>query len=140
MFWSVTKDGCKTNDERKRWKKTKACKPNQWATVFSQPLLCSTRLVKKRKPAKNSSNTLWVKPQKVFSFLNDIGHVRRNIVKMTISHLHDTLCNDYTMFVQCPRDVNAKNQKIEQNKKMGFFKFLTNTCKKWSVDSTYTLL
>jgi hypothetical protein len=50
----------------------------------------------------------------------------------TVRHL----CDIYVM----------KTQKVEKqkNEKTHFFKFLTrvksNTCKKWSVDSTYTLL
>jgi hypothetical protein len=92
-----------------------------WATAFSQPLLHTTRSKKKRKPAKNSSNTLWVKPQRVFAVLDDIGRARQNIVKMTISRSRDALCDTCATFTRRLCDRSAKNRKIDKKRKYTFF-------------------
>jgi hypothetical protein len=92
-----------------------------WTTAFSQLLLRPTRSVKKRNLTKNCSNTLLVKPQRAFVYLNDIDCVRRNIVEMTISCLCNALCDDCTTFAWHPCDRSAKNQKIDKKRKICFF-------------------
>jgi hypothetical protein len=78
-----------------------------------------------------------MKSQKVFVFLNNIGRVRQNIIKMMYVTAAQCLCDTRVMEVQ-----KIKNQK--KTKKCVVFKFLTrvksNMCKKWSVGSIYTLL
>jgi hypothetical protein len=82
-------------------------------------------------------NCIWVKSQRAFLYLDDMGHVRWNIVKMTISRSYDI--RTMSTRQKCKK---SKNQK--KTKKHVFFKFLTrvksNMCKKWGVGSTYTLL
>jgi hypothetical protein len=122
---------------------SRSCKPNHMGNGIQSAIALSDKAGKK-KPTKNFSDTLWVKSQKVFLFLDNIGHTRWNIIKITISHSHNALCDDCTTVTWCPCDGSTKIEKLKKTKKRVFLKFLTrvksNMCKKWGVGSTYTLL
>jgi hypothetical protein len=104
------------------WRYAQMIKPNHMCNNFCPAVALFDKVgKKKRKPAKNSSNILWVKPQKIFVVLDDIGRARQNIVEMTISRSCDTLRNGCTTIARHLRDESAKNRKIDKKRKNSFF-------------------
>jgi hypothetical protein len=103
------------------WSKYNLSKPNHMGNGIQSAVAPYDKVEKKRKLAKNSSNTLWVKPQRVFVVLDDIGRARWNIVKMTILHSRDALRDTRATFARCLRDGSAKNRKIDKKRKYTFF-------------------
>jgi hypothetical protein len=115
------------------------------ATALVKPLLCLTKSAKKKKTRKKFLKHPLSETSK------DICGSRRHWLCETKHRRNDDIA-----FVRCfarrLRDVRAtsaqqkrkKSKNRQKTQKRVFFKFLirvkSNTCKKWSVGSTYTLL